>query len=269
MSFKYKPIGIIGVAGSGKDTVAALIQSRLFSKNLARYDLYAFADPVKTFVLGVFKLDDKYATDRALKEAQIKFSLSESKFRSNFEYYLNRVVDKLSRSNEFYDSVREEIANRPIHTKSAFDDIMYDKFIEVIAGEIHTPWWVKLSKRLGVDDGKIYFKTTPRRLFQLAGTDFFRNHVRESVWIEIAPYHNTILTDVRFQNEADAVSEHGGKLIEVINSNNTSGTVQSSHSSETTVKSIKSDIKLYNSGTCMLQLTEEVDRVIQELVDGK
>ncbi len=104
-------------------------------------------------------------------------------------------------------------------------------------------------------EGLKLIKPTPRMLLQKIGTDLFRNQLHPLVWINatmadyipdegysynVKPtgnigfdgsielkvlsepekynngYPNWIITDVRFQNEADAVTERGGRLIKVI-----------------------------------------------------
>ena len=69
---------------------------------------------------------------------------------------------------------------------------------------------------------------TYREVLQKIGTDLFRNQLHpnwsiNALFSEYKPisnlsqtYPNILITDVRFQNEADAVTERGGKLIKVI-----------------------------------------------------
>lgn len=77
-------------------------------------------------------------------------------------------------------------------------------------------------------EGLKLIKPTPRMLLQKIGTDLFRNQLHpnwsiNALFSEYKPisnlsqtYPNILITDVRFQNEADAVTERGGKLIKVI-----------------------------------------------------
>ena len=64
---------------------------------------------------------------------------------------------------------------------------------------------------------------TPRRLMQLLGTEFGRNLVSNSIWIDhlIERMRNMnsdkfIIDDVRFDNEAEAIKLEGGVIIEVV-----------------------------------------------------
>ena len=77
-------------------------------------------------------------------------------------------------------------------------------------------------------EGLELIKPTPRMLLQKIGTDLFRNQLHPNWAINALfsdykhisnlsqTYPNILITDVRFQNEADAVKERGGKLIKVI-----------------------------------------------------
>lgn len=56
---------------------------------------------------------------------------------------------------------------------------------------------------------------SPRELFQIVGTDLFRNHFDENIWIDvmkqklknIPPHKNIIFSDIRQQNELDFVED--------------------------------------------------------------
>lgn len=70
------------------------------------------------------------------------------------------------------------------------------------------------------------FNITPRKAMQLLGTEFGREMVNDSIWVDIAlqkVYANhragkiTLITDVRFDNECELLTKTGGKLIKVIN----------------------------------------------------
>lgn len=82
---------------------------------------------------------------------------------------------------------------------------------------------------------------SPRELLQLLGTDFGRNMVRDDFWIQLAMQPPTnpestgiVYTDVRFDNEAEAIISRGGVIFEVVRAGSsclTGGT--STHPSET------------------------------------
>lgn len=133
-------IGITGVMGSGKDTVANLILA-LRPRELRRY---SFATPLKNGVKAMFGWTDEQIEDRNFKEA----------------------VD---------------------------------------------PRW----------------GFSPRKAMQLLGTEYGRERLRDDLWVHAGEnFHksslelcrSTIITDVRFQNEADWVrSQTNSVLVHVIN----------------------------------------------------
>lgn len=67
---------------------------------------------------------------------------------------------------------------------------------------------------------------TPRYLMQTLGTEWGRNMISESVWVEAAlghadtilsadPEARVVLTDVRFDDEARAIKDRGGVIVEI------------------------------------------------------
>jgi hypothetical protein len=61
---------------------------------------------------------------------------------------------------------------------------------------------------------------TPRLALQLIGTDVFRNHFHQDIWIlsVMARYkddENVVISDARFPNEVEAIREMGGRIIQV------------------------------------------------------
>ena len=64
---------------------------------------------------------------------------------------------------------------------------------------------------------------TPREILQKVGTDLFRHHFDEQFWVKILDQRltsfrhdsveNIVISDIRFQNEADTVRRHGGILV--------------------------------------------------------
>ncbi len=68
-----------------------------------------------------------------------------------------------------------------------------------------------------------YWGITPREAMQKIGTEMFRKHIDDKIWIkavirEIQYKSNSrkiVITDCRFENEIQAVKEMGGKIIYV------------------------------------------------------
>ena len=72
-------------------------------------------------------------------------------------------------------------------------------------------WW---SNRLGID-------ITPRWILQYWGTDVFRNHFHNDIWVASVEHkllnsnEDTVITDCRFDNEVTAIKNAGGVVIRV------------------------------------------------------
>jgi hypothetical protein len=73
-------------------------------------------------------------------------------------------------------------------------------------------WW---SERLGKE-------VTPRWVLQQFGTDVFRNHFHQDVWVDSLEYrlstqpnYSYAITDVRFPNEIERIEKMGGRILVV------------------------------------------------------
>lgn len=87
-----------------------------------------------------------------------------------------------------------------------------------------------------------------RWFLQVLGTECMRLQVRQDFWINrlavtmLTVPMNTVITDVRFENEAAMIRELGGVLVEVTRP----GTEGSAHASD---QPVKCDFTLHNGGT--------------------
>lgn len=59
-----------------------------------------------------------------------------------------------------------------------------------------------------------------RRLLQVYGTDVMRRQFGENVWVDLAysgkdPSDHWVVTDCRFQNEANGIRDHGGFVVRI------------------------------------------------------
>ena len=97
------------------------------------------------------------------------------------------------------------------------------------------------------DFGTLYIYSSKRKLMQFFGTDICRKYKGDLYWVDklqILDADVLIVTDVRFQTEADKIKSLGGILVEIINP-----LIESTdtHSSENAV--LPSDWEVYNSGS--------------------
>jgi hypothetical protein len=94
---------------------------------------------------------------------------------------------------------------------------------------------------------------SPREILQFVGTDLCRNHVSDTIWLDIfsatvkKAEGNLVCTDARFQNERKLISELGGKNMLVVRPGITNS---DSHSSENSLgDESEYSIVVTNSGT--------------------
>ena len=79
-----------------------------------------------------------------------------------------------------------------------------------------------------------------RRMLQTLGTEWGRDLINKDIWIKVAEHNisefsNVIITDVRFDNEAEMVIKKNGIVINIISPNNPNSTKQK-HVSEVKIK---------------------------------
>jgi hypothetical protein len=66
-----------------------------------------------------------------------------------------------------------------------------------------------------------YWKITPRSALQKIGTEMFRAHIDDAIWIKSVSKEvskseqNIVITDCRFENEIQAIRDLGGRIIYV------------------------------------------------------
>lgn len=89
---------------------------------------------------------------------------------------------------------------------------------------------------------------TPRWAMQSIGTEWGRNCISETLWVDIflrraALHPNVVVTDCRFPNEVDAVQGAGGRVIRI---ERTGLSKDNSHPSETLIDELVVDAEIVN-----------------------
>lgn len=194
---EYKPIvfGIAGTKGSGKDTVASIIDYCM-REGLSKADYYKwknyddvdlsylyktrivhFADALKNICSQIFAIPRIYFDDREYKD-NWAYCFTERSFKK---------IDTIDTSRYYVIQIEDLVAN-----------------------SLSLPE-VRLSCNR---QGKISCITT-RTIMQYIGTELFRNKVSKNTWIDICINKAKdcsdngwcIIPDVRFENEAQAIKE--------------------------------------------------------------
>lgn len=212
-------LALTGLAGSGKDTVADII--REFHPELTAA---AFADPLKEFLEALFE------------------NLSRDHFYTDLkEVYYTAVITKES-----------EAAALEIFRKYYCKYAKFGITLELLAHHLQN----KVAK---CGDNYSIIGTSPRELMQIVGTDCLR-HQDKNIHIKVRMQHPpNIITDVRFQNEAEAAQLNGYTVIRILG--RASGT--RSHSSELGVPEYLIDTTIVNNETIPV-LRRKVKEIIGE-----
>lgn len=115
---------------------------------------------------------------------------------------------------------------------------------------------------------------TPRITLQIIGTEFGRNILGQNIWVEVLKnkifnqdlnqnYKNVIISDIRYENEAQFIRNNKGILIRVSKSNSES---QSEiHSSEIELYDINEDYIIENNGT-VEQLEQKIINLLNKVI---
>ena len=111
---------------------------------------------------------------------------------------------------------------------------------------------------------------SPRQLAQLAGTEFGRGLVRDDIWLLTAlrkmdPAFSCVISDVRFENEADFIRKNGGVMLHVRRPGTEAGTT-SAHSSESGVKIQQGDFCVENDCATAQEFAEKAMAVLGNVV---
>ena len=104
---------------------------------------------------------------------------------------------------------------------------------------------------------------TPRITLQIIGTEFGRKILGQNIWIEVLKNKisknknkNIIISDIRYENEAQFIRDNKGILIRVSKSN-LEFNLSETHSSEMELYNIKEDHSIENNGT-IEQLEQQI-----------
>ena len=222
-------IGFNGKKRSGKDT------SGNYLSEITGIQTYAFADPLKQICSELFLLTEE-ETYGDNKEIVRNFHLDSWKdnLTLQFETILRPLLDKV--------------------TISEVHNLFYKK--------------VLLPNLVGENEvkGTALIKTSPRRLLQLFGTDFIGS-IDSKCWVDLGKeqYNRLgalIITDVRFDSEAEWIREEGGIVVSLLRKEvENSG---DNHASEAGISNDLIDVKIQNDGNL-----EELKNAIEVLKEYK
>ena len=110
------------------------------------------------------------------------------------------------------------------------------------------------------------FGISPRVAMQRLGTEFGRETINKSMWLlraqtEIDSKLNLVITDVRFNNEAELIKENGGIVIEIRRNDREA---VSEHKSENGIDESLVDFVVENNGTIAC-LYDRIDTIVKSI----
>ena len=170
---------------------------------------YALASPIKRCINALFGWDERHS-DGALKEVMCWAPISNVGW---IEFKRLVIVTGLSQL-----TTAEELLSRLV--------------VELVSE--------------GLDETREIW-TSPRIAYQVFGTEVGRK-IRDTIWLDLAPTVDVVITDVRFPNELDWLRSKGGILIKVEGPRRSKGVV-SKHSSESFVDQMVPNMVLVNDST--------------------
>lgn len=262
----HSSFGLMGLAGSGKDTTAKILREALLRENLGDFELRAFAAPLKDFTMDVFGLTPSAVYDHVLKEQEFKVGYDKRRFINRAAFELDAILAEYCESTGLdLITVEDRIAEK-LGVPGNEDILLHlsNKLLEVLADDTCKPSWIRSKLRGVLGDTALTFKTTPRSILQKIGTEFFRGYVSESFWTDIAPRSGVIMTDVRFANELEYIRGNGGVIIKIVNENQRD-IKNSGHASEQLVYTATPDITLVHDGVNLQSIASKVDAIVYQL----
>jgi energy-coupling factor transporter ATP-binding protein EcfA2 len=192
-----KVILLCGQAGSGKDTIASMIENMLPGQ-VARL---ALAAPLKEFARAVFLFN----------ESQLWGSSQE-----------RNKVDPRGSDLTYWDQSRERLWN----VGATFVREWARAAKRPAPGDAVIAWFESLSPFTMLEKGAFAnraFEFSPRRVLQTLGTDLGRTVFGPDVWANIALERArknteavTVITDGRFANEVEIFERSGARIVRVI-----------------------------------------------------
>lgn len=133
------------------------------------------------------------------------------------------------------------------------------QMLKALGVDMSLPYWMENKEEtipwLGV---------SPRRLMQTLGTEWGREMISDRIWLQMAEHvlrqngPGMVITDVRFDNEAEWVRENGGIVVHVRRG---AAPKVEAHASEAGVRVVDGDFVVYNNGT-IADLENELKEVL-------
>lgn len=136
------------------------------------------------------------------------------------------------------------------------------KMLLAIGIDMSDPYWIDKKEEEIPALGR-----SPRYLMQTLGTEWGREMVHPRLWVYLAAQQlfnrgrGMIISDVRFEDEAEWIRQQGGLVIHITRS---SAKTVNPHASETGVAVIPHDVVVFNDGSL-----EDLQQTVWGLFNGR
>lgn len=243
-------LSVSGYAGSGKDTVARIIQYLDWVHNSEPTPRISFPNMLKQLENGEFESFDQYS-----KWKNVKFA---GKLK---------VIASLLTGIPVKDFEKQDVKNSYLGEQWNYYKVeLYDNSPKDYADQ-KTIYCDEESVKQYLDDNYhtiTYNKMTVRQFLQKLGTDSIRDHLHLNAWVNsLMCDYNTdskwIISDCRFPNEYQAVKEKNGITIRV---NRTDQVLKDLHISETALDDFKFDYVINNETNNFEKLVNDVKEIM-------
>lgn len=177
---------------------------------LLEMETYALAQPIKDIMCALFNWDEEHR-DGSYKEINLTYTVT---------------PDTLEYAAEVYESYG-------LQSFEEFHDC-WEKLITLF------------NLELDEDVGVYHTIISPRVAFQLFGTEWGRT-INDNIWLDIAPKNNAVITDIRFDNEAEYFINLNADIIEITRPG--FRPVTNGHASESGVSEALIDYSIINNSS--------------------
>lgn len=257
-------IGICGQSQAGKDLTTKITQTLIWIDNGEKLEM-----PIEEFVLtnGIFTPKGW----RGFTNVYSKSGWQNKKFAGKLKEIVS-ILTGISVSNLEKQEVKEKELGEEWWYWKVYSDITNGKF-ELIPYKGERRFYNRKPNY----KGHFLLKLTPRKLLQLLGTECGREIIHPNIWVNAlfadykpiyadirkqvlegtGQYPKWIISDVRFNNEVDAIKSRGGIIIKKLGKEINNST----HASETELLNYEADYTL-NWCDDLTQLIEDIKQIL-------
>lgn len=234
-------VGLTGEAGAGKDVTGGILAKLSVLKSTHIPHIVSFAAPVYALAEA---LAGESLSDRSSKEIPRMFHIK---------------PENLEKMKEVYDKYE-------LFRYMSFPDA-WDEFFNKIEKYVGYSW---------KEECLFCLILSPRQLLELVGTELGRDILSKTVWLDTLERvvnrdqetNIAIVTDLRFDNEAEFIKKIGGIVVKVDCPNNSHAT-KSDHVSAKGINPILVDHTIVNKKEGLWEYTQQLSDFYNQFIKGK